>query len=371
MPGDQSIPFTATLGDLVKMDPDSLADQRCAAGSMDVAWLRHFPSKAAGVCLAYNSGILRNIASLTDKEMALPMLRRALLAVCIVTTLAAAARGEVVFEGVAAGDPSSTDAIVWTRADSGGSTTSLTAQVATDQGFANIVATLGGTTGSDSDFTLKLLASGLAANTRYYYRFLAPSGGVSPTGQFVTAPAPNQRAAVKFGFSGDADGHFRPYPSIANLPGQKLALFLFPGDAMYETASTGSPAVPLIIGETTDPGQLEEGLKAYDRKYMENMLGVDPASGHPIASGQQSLQPMLAATRQPIRCSTTTSSATGRCIGRRAAERPARDHRPGVRRQHNRQLRQQDAGVSHGGKGVSRLPSDAQLDIRRSRQGLH
>jgi len=120
-----------------------------------------------------------------------------LLAVCVIAMLAPAARGEVVFAGVAAGDPSSTDAILWTRAENGGSTTSLTAQIATDQGFANIVATVGGTTASDSEFTLKLLASGLAANTRYYYRFLAPSGVVSPTGQFATAPAPNQRAAVK------------------------------------------------------------------------------------------------------------------------------------------------------------------------------
>jgi len=219
-----------------------------------------------------------------------------LLAVFILATLIPPAHAEVVFAGIAAGDASSTDAVLWTRADNGGSTTSLTAQIATDQGFANVVATLSGTTGSDSDFTLKLLASALAANTRYYYRFLAPGGVVSPTGQFATAPAASQRAAVKFGFSGDADGRFRPYPSIANLAAQKLDFFVFLGDAMYETASTGSPAVPLITGETADPTQLEEGLKAYDRKYLENMLGVDPATGQPSASGQRSLQPMLAAT---------------------------------------------------------------------------
>jgi alkaline phosphatase D len=127
--------------------------------------------------------------------MALRSLRRALLAVRILTSFTPAARAEVVFDGVAAGDVSNTDAILWTRADNDGSTTNLTAQVATDQGFANIVVTLGGTTRADSDFTLRLLASALATNTRYYYRFLAPSGVVSPTGQFVTAPAPNQRAA--------------------------------------------------------------------------------------------------------------------------------------------------------------------------------
>src|SRR6266550_6463948 len=115
-------------------------------------------------------------------------------------------------------------------ADSGGRIADLTALVATDADFANIVATLSGTTSADSDFTLKLPAAGLTANTRYYYRFLGPGGVASPTGQFTTAPAANQRVKVKFGFSGDADGRFRPYPSIANLAAQKLDYFIFLGD---------------------------------------------------------------------------------------------------------------------------------------------
>src|SRR6266404_2564294 len=253
------------------------------------------PASPRFLCTFF-AGVTMRTRHPIDKDTASPWLRRLLLAVFILATSIPPARAEVVFDGVAAGDASSTDAILWTRADNGGGTTSLTAQVATDQGFANIVATLGGTTGSDSDFTLKLLAAGLAANTRYYYRFMAPSAVVSPIGQFATAPAASQRAAVKFGFSGDADGRFRPYPSIANLAAQKLDFFVFLGDAIYETASAGSPAVPLITGETTDPTQLEEGLKAYDRKYLENVLGVDPATGQPSTSGQQSLQPMLAAT---------------------------------------------------------------------------
>ncbi len=230
------------------------------------------------------------------RDTASPSLRRTLLAVFILATLIPPARAEVLFGGIAAGDMTAAEAVLWVRADNSGGTANLSAEVATDADFANIVATLNGATSRDSDFTLKLQVGALTPHTRYFYRFRAGDGVTSPTGQFATAPAASQRAAVKFGFSGDADGRFRPYPSIANLPAQKLDFFIFLGDAMYETASTGSPAVPLITGETTDPTRLEEGLKAYDRKYLENVLGVDPATGQPSASGQQSLQPMLAAT---------------------------------------------------------------------------
>jgi phosphodiesterase/alkaline phosphatase D-like protein len=198
--------------------------------------------------------------------MALPPLHRTLLGAFILAIFTSAAHAEVVFDGVAAGDASPTDAILWTRVDDGESIANLTAQIATDAGFANVVATLDGATRPDSDFTLKLQVAGLAPNTRYYYRFRGPGGVISPTGQFSTAPAANQRAGVRFGFSGDADGRFRPYRSIANLAAQKLDYFVFLGDAMYETASPGSPAVPVVSGQPTDPTQLSEALKAYNKK---------------------------------------------------------------------------------------------------------
>ena len=65
---------------------------------------------------------------------------------------------------------------------------------------------------------------------------------------------------------------------------------------MYETASTGSPAVPVVTGQTTDPTALSNALTAYNQKYLNNVLGVNSANGQPASTGQQSLQPMLAAT---------------------------------------------------------------------------
>jgi hypothetical protein len=228
--------------------------------------------------------------------MSLRSLRHIFLATAFLTALIAAARAAVVYDGLAAGEVSSTNAVLWTRADNGGYTTNLTAQIATDPDFANIVRTLNGTTSAVSDFTLKLDATGLANNTHYYYRFLASDGVTSDIGQFTTAPMPSEKVDVRFGFSGDGDGRFRPYPSITNLASHKLNYFIFLGDTMYETPDAGSPAVPTITGETADPASLSNALTAYDQKYLNNVLGVNPATGQPSLSGQQSLQPMLAAT---------------------------------------------------------------------------
>jgi alkaline phosphatase D len=223
-------------------------------------------------------------------------LRLIVVVAALLAALSPTTRADVVFQGIAAGDPSSTDAMLWTRAENDGNPTSLTVQIATDPSFKEVFETLDGATSANGDFTLKLQATGLADNTVYYYRFIAPAGITSPIGRFTTAPGTNQKVAVKFGFSGDADSRFRPYPSIATLVAQQLNYFIFLGDTMYETASTGSPATPGITGQTTDPVALFKILSAYNRKYLENLLGVDTTNGKPTATGQQSLQPMLAAT---------------------------------------------------------------------------
>src|SRR5881227_897325 len=142
------------------------------------------------------------------------------------------ARAEVLFDGVAAGDPSASEVILWTRAENGGAPIELKAQIGTDASFANIVETRTGATSAAADFTIKLAATDLAGNAHYFYRFVAPDGSASPTGQFTTAPAPNEKAEVRFAFSGDADGRFRPYLSIGAIAAHKPKFFVFIGDTM-------------------------------------------------------------------------------------------------------------------------------------------
>ncbi len=218
-------------------------------------------------------------------------------------TFTAAVTPSTIFNGVAAGDMTSNDAILWTRATDGTGTgpVSLTAQVSTDASFASGVLTFTGTTSAASDFTLKLDAIGLAANTTYFYRFVDGSATASAVGRFMTAAAANQKTEVKFGFSGDADGRFRPYTMVSGFgtasqpQSQNLQFFTFLGDTMYETASTGSAAVPAVTSATTGAA-LTTALAAYDRKYLENVSGVNSASGAVSNTGQQGLQNMQAAT---------------------------------------------------------------------------
>jgi 3-phytase/alkaline phosphatase D len=188
----------------------------------------------------------------------------------------------VSFLAVGAGDATSSDAILWTRAQD--STTAqgvpLMAQVSTDQTFATGLAKFAGTTDPAHDYTIHLDATGLASGTRYFYRFVAPDNTVSPVGTFETAPDPTAKAAVHLGFTGDADGLMRPYDatSSANFtppgaPGfgpQNFDYFVWLGDTIYETASgQGTPNSSPAVANTNPPN-----IADYWAKYRQQFLPV-------------------------------------------------------------------------------------------------
>ncbi len=204
-----------------------------------------------------------------------------------------------IYNAVAAGDMSATDAILWTRVENGGLITGLIGQVSTDPSFGNIVWSGGGSTVATNDYTLKLHATGLTADTRYYYQFTNGTTA-SPVGQFSTTPAANQAVAFKIGFTGDADARFRPYISMAGFgtqanPGsQGLNAFIFLGDTMYETASEGSPAAPDLT-PASSAAAAEGALADYNRKYLENITGVTPSGAITTTAGQQGLRSFLGA----------------------------------------------------------------------------
>ena len=213
------------------------------------------------------------------------------------SVLVAPAYAAVFYNGISSGDMTSGDAILWTRADNGNATAALTAQVSTDPNFGGGVLSYGGTTSAAADYTLKVDATGLSGNQKYYYRF-TDGTTTSPVGTFTTPAAVNQGVPVRFGFSGDVDGRFRPYPSVNNFGTtaggtQNLNFFVFLGDTMYETAATGSPAT---VAATTNGSNAAQVLTDYHRKYLETISGVTAAGVATTAAGQQGVRQMLAAT---------------------------------------------------------------------------
>jgi phosphodiesterase/alkaline phosphatase D-like protein len=207
------------------------------------------------------------------------------------------ADASVNFLGVAAGDATTDDVTVWTRAkdESNPQPTAVNVQISTDPTFSTGVTTLlAGTADATTDYTVKANIGGLSLGTVYYYRFQTLDAGVtSNVGKFKTVPGAKAKVAVHFAFSGDCDGLIRPYALASQVPAKNLDFFMFDGDTEYETsASIGSPAVhstgnipdPAVIVATATESQLFDD---FSRKYGEQFLPVN-------AGGQNCLQPFFA-----------------------------------------------------------------------------
>ena len=189
------------------------------------------------------------------------------------------------FSGVSSGSATANSGIFWTRTwDSGstevlGAATDLTLEVSEKADFSVIAFTKTTSTAAGSDYTTKVDLSGLSSGTSYYYRFKTKDGtSTSDVGQFKTVPAATSTATVRFGHSGDVDGLMAPYLSTQDLKKQKLDFFIFNGDTIYETASTGSAATLATKSVGTDAAKAATLLADYRRKYLETHEGVNNGS---------------------------------------------------------------------------------------------
>src|SRR5882762_9348324 len=212
-------------------------------------------------------------------------------------TQVTSADASVSFLGVAAGDATTDDASVWTRAkdESSPGPTAINVQITTDPTFTSGVTTLlAGTADATTDYTVKTNVAGLRSATVYYYRFQTLDASVtSNVGKFKTAPDAKAKVAVHFAVSGDCDGLIRPYALASQVPAKNLDFFMFDGDTEYETsASIGSPAVhstgnipdPTVTVPSATDSQL---LNDFSRKYREQFFSVN-------VGGQNCLQPFFA-----------------------------------------------------------------------------
>src|SRR5262245_18847036 len=206
------------------------------------------------------------------------------------------AHADITFLGVAAGDATSNEAVLWTRAvdTNTPSAADLIALVSSsDPAVVTPEFSFPVSTVAARDYTAKVLATNLSAGTRYFYRFVnaANPANSSAPGVFKTAPEASTPAQVTFGFSGDADGLIRPYALAHEFPSLGLDFFMWCGDTIYENASLGSPSVALsgtIPAPSTNGATASQLFNDYSKKYREQFLAVNPG-------GQACLAPLFTA----------------------------------------------------------------------------
>ncbi len=152
--------------------------------------------------------------------------------------------------GVAAGEVTSTSAILWTRAAKPGSV--IVAYGVADGGTATRSFRL--RAARVNDFTLQHRVRGLEPGTTYEYRF-AQGNALSPIGTFTTAPAPTAAAGVRFAISGDADATpgangkpaFNRYEVYARMAAETNHFNINLGDTIYSDSEVGGAPVARTI----------------------------------------------------------------------------------------------------------------------------
>ncbi|MDP2379470.1 MAG: alkaline phosphatase D family protein [Pseudohongiella sp.] len=171
--------------------------------------------------------------------------------------------------GVASGDPLQDRVILWTRVLPGSGepeAVQLEWQVASDQRFANIVASGTASTGPARDFTVKVDASGLEPGQSYFYRFTA-QGVSSPIGRTRTLPAAGveQARLAIVSCSNYPQGYFNVYREIA---ARDCDAVVHLGDYIYEYPD-GGYANPLILekGRHVQPVHEIVSLEDYRMRY--------------------------------------------------------------------------------------------------------
>jgi alkaline phosphatase D len=147
-------------------------------------------------------------------------------------------------QGVASGDPRPDSVILWTRRapDAGVSVHRLMVEVASDEGFAHIVARGDVQVSAATDWTCRFLAAGLSPAHEYWYRFVDEAGQMSRTGRTLTAPSDSDDRPVRFAFvscqdvtNGALNAYRRMiYEDVRRSRAEQLSFVLHLGDFIYE-----------------------------------------------------------------------------------------------------------------------------------------
>lgn len=171
------------------------------------------------------------------------------------------------YHGVASGDPTQTQVIIWTRVTTNQQQAEVSWQVSTDADFSRTVAAGMVLTDADSDYTVKVDVDSLQAGTEYFYRFNAFEVQ-SITGRTRTLPS-GDVASFKMGVcscSNYPSGYFNAYAAMSALDDLDIVVHL--GDYIYEYDADGYASQNAeAMGRISEPMHEVTRLNDFRRRH--------------------------------------------------------------------------------------------------------
>ncbi|MBB4657858.1 alkaline phosphatase D family protein [Parvularcula dongshanensis] len=169
--------------------------------------------------------------------------------------------------GVASGDPAPDSVVLWTRAEPlAGDAARGVVEVAEDEGFEAVVWSAPFEATPATDYTVKVVPTGLKPGGRYHYRFRA--GGTQIAGRTRTLPARADRARFAVvSCSNYPFGHFNAYAAIAR---EEIDAVIHLGDYIYEYGADGyGGKVGERLGRTHAPAKECVTLDEYRVRHRQ------------------------------------------------------------------------------------------------------
>ncbi|TOQ70844.1 alkaline phosphatase D family protein [Vibrio parahaemolyticus] len=185
--------------------------------------------------------------------------------------------------GVASGDPTQTQVIIWTRVTTAASYVDVSWQVASDMEFSNVVQSGVFTTDTGRDFTVKVDVQNLNANSQYYYRFIVGEV-MSEVGQTQTLPEDGVEKAsmAVVSCANYPAGYFHVYREILNQHEQSpFDVVLHLGDYIYEYGAGGYASEDAAaLGREPSKGAECITLDDYRKRYAQYRQDADLQALH-------------------------------------------------------------------------------------------
>ena len=181
--------------------------------------------------------------------------------------------------GIASGDPSTTEVVLWTRLNSlDPSNMEVKWEVSSNDDFSDIISSGSESAKEENDYCVKVITDQLKPGTHYYYRFIH-EGSYSTIGRTKTLPENTDR--IKIGVINCAKytgGYYHAFDALSKMDDLDVIIHL--GDYIYESGAAveGESYWPSVqaTGRQHDPLHeclsLEDYRTRYAQYHMDTVL---------------------------------------------------------------------------------------------------